>query len=778
VRRLANVPNDTGHPWRLNKFVEYQNKVPPIHPITLCEYLTRRNLDKDECVILSWLISVTYSEVTAIFLFEEIDWWRMPDEKYLERFWEEHKPKLIFGSARKYAKSNNWFVPLMTSFLSIVGNEPYKWLLKFKDKDPVQAHENIMKVIKDIRYVGRFAADLFLEMIMHLSKRNIFDISVQEPEVIDWKNCSNLTSGTFNLLYMDEEADLFDKTGKIAKEHLPLLNKTIFEVQKEIQEKYPEQDSTIPLVITKLCSFRNLFKSSRYGGFHHDRQLENLIKYENNYPNHKHLWDLIYRIRRETFNHSLLGEIGGWTGIRKERKKLFLNEGLTGVEEIQEEENELGFLESKIMDLEERIWELEQKLARVDVNPGYKETTNFGTEIEPEPEPEPAPEPEPPKPKPEPEPKPKKQPKQQDDSDGKSFSQILAEQIAKEHEESVDDDEDDEESDLESFINSKLNDTYSDDEDDDEDSEYEDDDSENEDSDEGNDSEDDGEVTVKPTNREKTFAELMGEISDDDEEDGDGEEEEEVRKPIKAENKGNVFIADPYGGKRVDKTLGEQISKNTDVIDQVYFPLEPFHYREEKRHGTQYAIDACVEHKIPVSLETRRVVPDWAMEALSNDRQSEIRIHLNTMDKKKWKAMYPKKKAANPDELVQTFIDCYNSGVYTILKISPIVPGIITRKDVFEVVDKLKNWTPVIEICFASFTDEEFKELEKLIPDYFEEVSSYYRKVEDRWYAKDSYRESFLKTLNGFLDNSKIKLNILNEVKFDGEDVSVINFKE
>ncbi|MGJ8564948.1 hypothetical protein ACSHUI_00030 [Bacillus subtilis] len=257
------------------------------------------------------------------------------------------------------------------------------------------------------------------------------------------------------------------------------------------------------------------------------------------------------------------------------------------------------------------------------------------------------------------------------------------------------------------------------------------------------------------------------------------EEDEDVRKPIVVEgDKPNVFIAAPYGGSRVDKTLGDQINKAADNIDYVYFPLEPFHYREVKRHGTQLAVDACVANNIPMIMETRKVVPEWAIEALAKHKDSELRVHLNTMDNNKWKTLYPNKKADSPTALIKSFIDSFQGVVHTVLKISPIVPGIITKKDVLDVIEKIRNWTPTVQIGFASFTEDEYEALDELLGDKVDKVKKYYYKKEGKWFVSDEYREEFLAFVKEFLTGSKIKLEVMTEAVFDGEDVSTIKIED
>lgn len=328
------IPNDTGHPYRLRKFVEYQHAVPPIHPVTILGYGERRQrwaFSNDDMVWMAWLVSVTYCELTAIFLFEQLPW-RTLTAAELERFWAANKPKLIFNSARRYAKNMNWFVPLLTEFLTVTERQPYKWLKQYANGNGRANYAAVSAQTKKFQFTGRFAADLFLEMLMWFYKRRFLNVPFEEPATLDWAARSNLTSGLLNVYYRDAEADEFDRTGRILAHQRDWLDIHILKVRDAVQRAYPKQECSIPLIETKLCSFRNLFKGSRYGGYHHDRQLENLLAYQAAYPEYKKLWAELFKVRRTLFAPQLLGELGGWIGIRKERKKLWLTQGLTGVE--------------------------------------------------------------------------------------------------------------------------------------------------------------------------------------------------------------------------------------------------------------------------------------------------------------------------------------------------------------------------------------------------------------------------------------------------------------
>lgn len=330
---LYSIPGDTGGDWRLNKFVEYQHEVPSIHYRVLGEYIKKYVTDRDDAVMMCWYMSATYNEVTCILLQELFDWRSVTSKtvsQYCERFWKQYKNSLEFGSARKYAKNMDWFPVLMEDFIRRTHKHPYRWLCKIsKDLQPPQAYRALFLAISKQRFTGRFSAELFMESVLYL--QDYFNLSYKEPSKLDWEKCSNLTSGLLNIFYEDEAANEFDKSGKLvfsSEELTQMLKK----VQKQIHKVYPKQQDDINLFVGKLCSFRNLFKESRYGGFHHDRELGWLNQYKQIFPQYSKLWYRVFKLRKEMFDERFLGELHDWEGIRPERKKLWLRKGLTGVE--------------------------------------------------------------------------------------------------------------------------------------------------------------------------------------------------------------------------------------------------------------------------------------------------------------------------------------------------------------------------------------------------------------------------------------------------------------
>ena len=329
---LYNIPGDTGGDWRLKKFVEYQHEVPSIHYRVLGEYILKQALSKSDAVMMCWYMSATYNEVTCVLLQEVFDWKSRTKQDitaYCQSFWSEWKSVLDFGSSRKYAKNMDWFPTLMESFVRMTKKKPFSWLKALCDGSPQENYRKVFSKVSGLPYVGRFAAELFMESVLYI--QDYLGLSLEEPSKLNWEKCSNLTSGLLNIFYQDEAANYYDKTGKLPVSE-DFLTEKLEVVQRAIERVYPEQDNSINLFVGKICSFRNLFKASRYGGFHHDRELGVLREYEKTLPQYKYLWDRIFELRGVMFDPRFLGELHGWNGIRKERKKLWLKKGLTGVE--------------------------------------------------------------------------------------------------------------------------------------------------------------------------------------------------------------------------------------------------------------------------------------------------------------------------------------------------------------------------------------------------------------------------------------------------------------
>jgi hypothetical protein len=330
---MANIPNDLGGDWRIDKFVDYQHFVPPIYQSTLTQYAIDNQLNDRDCTVLSWYMSVTYSEISAIWMHQVLP---ISELHKADDWFEKHKDIMIFGSSKKYNRYKGRFNYLMKQFLDVYGTEPEKKLYEvIGTGTEKEMYDRALKQNLAIKECGRFSAELFNECCLFLSEAGFMNAKMSSPNSVDWDKGANLTSCMFNLLRRDDLADGYDKLGKLTDEmktYIPLFNSELIRIRDKIWTKYPERQVDIPLFTPKLCSFRNLFKCTRYAPFHADRQLEHIRKYEEWYPELSHIWDGLFDIRSKTMPVHFLGEKNNWNGIRKERKYLWVNRGLTGVE--------------------------------------------------------------------------------------------------------------------------------------------------------------------------------------------------------------------------------------------------------------------------------------------------------------------------------------------------------------------------------------------------------------------------------------------------------------
>lgn len=323
---LYNIPGDNGKLWRIDKLIEYKQIADYADIPVLAEY-SKYLKNEDEAILVAWFFSLTYSEPSTFWLLDNFDYFDI-DKSGLTDFWKTYKENLPFCSSRQYCKNMDWFVPLMGKFMATTKRHPYRWfnsLYNIQDT-PEKKYEKIFSTINSWKYMGRFSSELFMLAIEAISENmDIPKIYANSPP-FSWKKGSNVTSGMLNLLYLDEEANAFDKSGKFDKDLEPILNKGVKTLYKRCAQKDLKiKDYTT--IIPRICSFRNLFKGNRYVGFHQDRQLEGIISISKLKGTNLNSIDLLYDIRKQLYPKYLLGELNNWSGTRKERKKLFLNTG-------------------------------------------------------------------------------------------------------------------------------------------------------------------------------------------------------------------------------------------------------------------------------------------------------------------------------------------------------------------------------------------------------------------------------------------------------------------
>lgn len=325
------IPGDQGGIWRAQKFVEYANFVPPVHQSFLTEYASRRNLTEEECVTLAFIMGNVYSELTAIFMFES--WNRQcPDKKELDEFLKKWNDKIVYGSARKWLRYCDRAWTTFNWFIEETDRRPMEWFKTIAvGNNEREVYDNIKAGSMECPEYGRFASDLFNEILMIFSKAGMITTKLKSDESIDFYEGDNLTSGMFNIMYMDDKADDYDKNRNLTQEEFDMLKNKLLWVKDLYQETF-KTDIDVPLFVTKVCSFRNCFKGKRGGGYHHYRQLKYLREFEKIAPERQDLWNECYDIRKKVYPSILRGEDHGIYDIPKGLTRWWLDHGWVGCE--------------------------------------------------------------------------------------------------------------------------------------------------------------------------------------------------------------------------------------------------------------------------------------------------------------------------------------------------------------------------------------------------------------------------------------------------------------
>ena len=299
---------------RIDEFVNYH-----IHGDADCYgkilklYANNENMTEHEVFDFVYFYSITYNIPSAIVLYKEREQIRKNPRLYATN----NKDRILFQSDRKYVKIQDRYENSLEDWQKNINFED------FKRKNIIGNKINLNTAIKYVQkwfYFGRFASFLFLEGIY-----TVMDYSFENCK-IKWLEGDTATSGVMNVFGYDKHANYFDKYNKIAEGlNINRLDSMLEHLEGKIKAKGGNYNTTC--VETSLCAYRKFYKGTRYNGYYLDRQLEEIIYIENNYPQYKQEIEKIKAIRKQLFNPKYLGELNNWTGIRNDLKKVYILKG-------------------------------------------------------------------------------------------------------------------------------------------------------------------------------------------------------------------------------------------------------------------------------------------------------------------------------------------------------------------------------------------------------------------------------------------------------------------
>lgn len=305
---LYHIPGDSGKPYR-RKVVQQLLKGDYVDGATdycmLVPYADEQQLSNEERVWLAYLYGLSYSCTTAIRMFEVIPDTDRINLKLLKGFWLSEKDSLWFNPDKKYIKNNDQVVPAVKSIRCILQEYPtlMHWVISYS-KDGFKVLYN--GILRNWDFFGPHGAYLFFDALYGLCPELYVD-----PETLDWKNSGKtVVEGMAHMLYQDE-----------------LVETRAFPLDKydRVVDKLQETSGKPKVIIeSTLCAFRKFFKGTRYFGYYADRMLEECIHVDS--LNIEHTPD-VWALREKSIPKEFRGEDNGWSGIRKDRLKGWLERG-------------------------------------------------------------------------------------------------------------------------------------------------------------------------------------------------------------------------------------------------------------------------------------------------------------------------------------------------------------------------------------------------------------------------------------------------------------------
>lgn len=272
--------------------------------VLLRQYAKDNHLNTEQIWKLCYFFAITYNVPSAIVLFEN----RHKDLVNL-------RDTIIFQSDRKWVKFEDRFERLIDFYRRRMPT--FEEFFKRNNKNgKLSLNSAFYDICKHWYYFKRFSTFLFLDTLISITQ-----IKVEQDLKLTWQLGVTVTSGMLNLLGLDKQADKFDSSGLLAVE-TSILDTALRELQIEIIKR--GGDPTISNVEGTLCGYRKHFKQSRYNGYYLDRMLEEIQKIKLNHPD---VANKVLKLRSQCYPPAVLGECGGWKGIRKNLKKHYFITG-------------------------------------------------------------------------------------------------------------------------------------------------------------------------------------------------------------------------------------------------------------------------------------------------------------------------------------------------------------------------------------------------------------------------------------------------------------------
>lgn len=273
---------------------------------------------------LAWLYGSCYCVATAFYMLTRFPTLESALSVDIDKWWREHRETVLFESDRRWVRSRNQFPDMVRSYAAFCCGEQYAAFSRLLKQGPQESYNAVFSACSSRLYqFGRFSLFTYLEALYNLTGLPI------APTGLDLRHALSSLNGLCYLLGKDQWVHRQSAAQRLKPGQYEWLQRKLAELYAILVRDHPAIPTTYWNLETSLCAYKKLFFCTRYVGYYIDRQMVEIRKMQSAAPKAAD-WDLLWQFRREHFHPGVLGEIGGWGGIRHEKLHHFMDTGELG----------------------------------------------------------------------------------------------------------------------------------------------------------------------------------------------------------------------------------------------------------------------------------------------------------------------------------------------------------------------------------------------------------------------------------------------------------------
>lgn len=220
------------------------------------------------------------------------------------------------------------------------------------------------------------------------------------------------------------------------------------------------------------------------------------------------------------------------------------------------------------------------------------------------------------------------------------------------------------------------------------------------------------------------------------------------------------------------------VAKQLDAIDVAscgyLSPVtDPFQKVEDKYHLSKKIIDEFVKRNIPIEFITKQKVPQEVIDIIKDQKHSFGQVSILTNDERKRKILSP--GGATTDELLESIVRMSNAGVYSVMRLDPIIPYVTDdHRELEELIISAKEAGAkhIIASCMdipVKIKQDIIKALKVIIPNIEEKYNDLYTElIGGDLNAKLDYRIELFEFLKDTCTENGLTFALCMEYRMEG----------